>query len=260
MSDLPDGTRAADYAYLREADRAGLVWEWLRRDAAYVGWYVRASSATGGNPPAASRWQLLFAEDPAVTAPQARLFWRADVDPGALRVIARATGARDPAGLPFHRLGRFLSVVHDTSGGEHALLSDGFHHIRLDVEEGTLAAGPVLLHYLLDGLRDADVKFETVRRLAGLCQARRLSPALFPADPYRDRCLLLLRVGDAIRAGASQRDVAILLVGADRVRDEWQGRSDALRSRVRRPVAEVRRLAAGGYRMLLRSEGRERWE
>lgn len=248
---LPDGTHAADYDYLREVDRAGLMWEWLRRDDSYVAWYVRASSATGGALPAPLRWRLLFAEAPVVTARHARLFWRADIDPSALRVIARPTGVRDRAGLPVHRLRRFLSVVHDACGGEHAVLSDGLHHIRLDVEEGTLEGGPVLLHCLLDGLRDADVKFEAMRRLAVLCQERRFSSDQFPANPHRERCLLLLRVGDAVRSGASQRDVAQLLVGADRARGEWQGRSDALRSRVRRLVAEARRLSAGGYRWLI---------
>jgi len=229
----------------------------LRRDPLYVGWYVRASAATGGHPPAALRWRLLFAEDPARTAPRARLFWRADLDPGALRVVARPAGPRDRYGLPIHQLRRFLSIVRDAQSQEHAVLSDGLRHIRLDVEEGTLEQGPVVLHYVLDGLRDTAVKLETVRRLAALCLERRFSPEHFPADPYRERCILLLQVGDAVRSGASHREVAELLVGRERVRDEWQGRSDALRSRVRRLAAEARRLAAGGYRLMLRSAARD---
>lgn len=39
---------AASYAYLRNADRAGLMWEWLRRDPGYLAWHVQASSVTGG--------------------------------------------------------------------------------------------------------------------------------------------------------------------------------------------------------------------
>ncbi|WP_371128262.1 transcriptional regulator domain-containing protein [Sphingomonas sp. NFR15] len=36
------------YSSLRGIDRAGLMWEWLRRDPCYVGWYTRASTATRG--------------------------------------------------------------------------------------------------------------------------------------------------------------------------------------------------------------------
>lgn len=38
----------ANYARLRGTDRAGLMWEWLRRDPEYVAWYARATRATLG--------------------------------------------------------------------------------------------------------------------------------------------------------------------------------------------------------------------
>ncbi|WP_372891788.1 transcriptional regulator domain-containing protein [Sphingomonas sp.] len=44
----PDWRHADDYARLRGIDRAGLMWEWLRRDPGYVAWYTRASTATRG--------------------------------------------------------------------------------------------------------------------------------------------------------------------------------------------------------------------
>ena len=37
------------YTRLREIDRAGLMWEWLRRDPDYIAWYARASQATRGS-------------------------------------------------------------------------------------------------------------------------------------------------------------------------------------------------------------------
>ena len=36
----------APYDALRGIDRAGLMWEWLRRDPGYVAWYTCASTAT----------------------------------------------------------------------------------------------------------------------------------------------------------------------------------------------------------------------
>jgi hypothetical protein len=38
----------ADYQRLRRIDRAGLMWEWLRRDPGYVTWHRQASSTTRG--------------------------------------------------------------------------------------------------------------------------------------------------------------------------------------------------------------------
>lgn len=37
------------YARLRGIDRAGIMWEWLRRDPDYVAWHARASSVTRGS-------------------------------------------------------------------------------------------------------------------------------------------------------------------------------------------------------------------
>jgi hypothetical protein len=82
-------------------------------------------------------------------------------------------------------------------------------------------------------------------RLLAVCRYRRFTPMLFPLDPRMPRMLAVLRVDDALAAGASQREIATALFGEARVRDDWAGRSDALRSRVRRLVREARALAAG---------------
>ncbi len=37
------------YARLRGVDRAGLMWEWLRRDPGYIAWYAQASAVTRGS-------------------------------------------------------------------------------------------------------------------------------------------------------------------------------------------------------------------
>jgi hypothetical protein len=55
--------------------------------------------------------------------------------------------------------------------------------------------------------------------------------------------------------GASQREMASVLFGFERVDNDWTGTSDSLRMRIRRLVREARSLAAGGYRLLLRRSG-----
>src|SRR3546814_18343600 len=50
---IPDWRDERVYEQLHGIDRHGLMWEWLRRAAAYVAWQVRASPATGGTGAAA---------------------------------------------------------------------------------------------------------------------------------------------------------------------------------------------------------------
>lgn len=46
----PDWRDGGSYRRLAGIDRAGLMWEWLRRDPGYVDWYARASAVTRGAP------------------------------------------------------------------------------------------------------------------------------------------------------------------------------------------------------------------
>src|SRR3546814_19955309 len=50
---IPDWRAERAYDELRGIDSHGLMWEWLRRDEAYVAWQVRASPATRGAGPSA---------------------------------------------------------------------------------------------------------------------------------------------------------------------------------------------------------------
>lgn len=203
--------------------------------------------------PIRARGGCTFAEDPARSAPEARIIWHADLDPGTLRVEAIATGRADPDGLDLERVAAWLTVVTDPDGYDHAVLSDGRHHIRLDVAQGRLAGETrVHLHYRLHGIGSAEAAFLPLRRLLHLQHHRRFARSLYPRDPWIERGIQLLRVHDALADGATQREIGAVLFGEARVAEDWNDRSDSLRSRVRRLVREARTLALGGYRQLLR--------
>lgn len=188
-----------------------------------------------------------------MAAPDARLLWLAELDPTTLSVTASPSDASDPDHVDLAMLAPWLTLVTDLAGQEHAVLSDGRHHLRIDVAGGSLGAGgPVVLHYHIRGVATAEPKLLTLRRLIDLCRHRRFASHLFPADPRIDRWLIALRVGDALRAGASHRDIAIELYGAQRVGRGWQGSAESLRLRVRRLARDARNMAAGGYRTLMR--------
>lgn len=163
----------------------------------------------------------------------------------------------DPDGIDPDRLRTWLAVATDRDGHEHVVLSDGWRHIRLDIEDGSLVApGPVRLHYRLSGLASVEAKILPLRRFLDLCHRGRFGRTLFPADPRVERWLVVLRVADALAAGASQREIGTALFGEQRIASEWNGSTDSLRSRVRRLAREARAMAGGGYRRLMLRFGR----
>lgn len=190
-----------------------------------------------------------FAADPALCAPQARPVWRAEIDPAVISVSVAAPGEDRCDWFEPRRFERLLTLVEEGDGHEHIVLSDGFRRLRIAIEEGSLAdMRPVTLRFRVEGMATARAQLLSLRRFLGLCRTGRFSDALFPRDKRVRRGLEVLRVHDALRAGASQREIAADLFGPERVPADWRIASDALRSRVRRLVREARRMAGGGYR------------
>jgi hypothetical protein len=178
--------------------------------------------------------------------------WDEAFDPGILTVRAEPAEPGDPDAIGLIALERWLTVVTGADGREHAVISDGRHHLRLDVEAGSLAGeDAVILDYRLRGIRSAGPRLLALRRLLALCRHRRFVRTLFPCDPRMPRLVAVLRVADGLADGASQREIACALFGAEAVAYGWNGRTDALRSRLKRLVREARTMRAGGYRQLL---------
>ena len=90
-----------------------------------------------------------------------------------------------------------------------------------------------------------------MQRLTSVWQHGRFLPTYFPVDRRCARWIKALRTYDGLRAGASQRDIAIMLHGADRVASDWDAYSDFMRSSVRRIIATAKALAHGGYLQII---------
>ncbi|MFA7584730.1 MAG: DUF2285 domain-containing protein [Novosphingobium sp.] len=204
-------------------------------------------------PPKRPGGGFTFVEHPGREAPSARIIWRADVDPGILRIIAVPAALAEPGSFRLDRIARWLTVVEGKGGKEHAVLSDGWRHIRLDVAVGSLREAPTVhLRFCGSDWTKAETGLLPMQRLFALYRHGRFAASLFPADPRIGRWVELLRVHDAITAGASHREIAIVLFGAERVKSDWREAGESLRSRVRRLVYDARHMALGGYRRLLR--------
>lgn len=197
----------------------------------------------------ARRWGLTTLFDPGRSARSTPAIWRADC---ASQIVSLArVPANFPGAAPLPDTAPFAEF-HD--GDTRQLVFDmaGVRH-RFDVRAAEeVAPLTILLPPLCDQLRAASC--DAARRMfAGLSLAE---PALAmrPSALQRQRLALLLRVLDASRAGASNREIGLRIVypwlaGTDAL--SWKATSE--RRRVQRLVAEARDLAATGYRDLLKA-------
>lgn len=182
-------------------------------------------------------------------APEARPVWCAGVHPHVLAVHAVPSVGEDSFDLErFHSI---CTLITAADGREHVLVSDGLRAIRIDVETGSLKAGPVRLEYLLAGFASAEKPLLTLRRLLAIRRTGRFSAALHPGDVRARRFVLLLRAHDALACGATQRDIAAELLSGEAEENRWRVRAPTLRSRVQRLVRSARSMAAGGHVSLL---------
>jgi hypothetical protein len=189
-------------------------------------------------------------ETATARASETRLFLSARRDPTALTV--HADNAVNPVqGFNLAMLARLATVVRDDDGVEHVALSNGRQWLRIDVVSGSLLSGPVELHFINDSVLGLTYLAKSLSMLAFLTAHGR-----FPALPPKHRAFAnhqidLLRTHDALSADTSQRNVAVALFGAERVSADWNGHSDAMRSRIRRLCKSARAMATRGYKQLL---------
>jgi len=248
----PDWRDDGAYAGLAEAGRPAFAWEWLRRDPCYrraaaaaLGALAGRSSTTGP-----CRFGLVTFEPAGLAAPLARPLWCRSSHPYVLSC------RRTKAGLPgdlfnpgaVSRLARLVTC----NGADHLLLSDGYRSVRLDAPAGTFASGRVALAYDIAGLASAAPPLLTLRRFVALGVHSDFAASLHPQERRARRWILELRAFDALQAGASQRDIARYLIGAAAGAPRWRTTDPSLRSAAQRLVRAARRMAAGGYRDLLR--------
>lgn len=180
------------------------------------------------------------------------MFWDPAINPAVLVAAAEPAVSASEDTFDLRRFETLATVLRQSDGIEHLLLSDGYRRIQIALAEGTVLQGPVRLHYRLSGFTGVEAGVLTLRQLCGLNSLGRLPRGLFAVESRASRFLTLLRAWDGWREGASYRDIAAVLFGSHTVREDWGGRSDYLRLRVQRLLRGSRQLLAGGYRKLLR--------
>jgi len=226
------------YAPLLLCDRRAFAWEWLRRSSLYRRlWEGR----TDGPPDALAATGLLDWVDPALAAPEARPIWSIERDPHVLTGRPAPSHALPDDLVDIRLMAPFVSVAIDTSHGEHWLLSDGCWAIRLDLHDGTLLGGPVIVEHRVTGLVSAKPKLEALRQFVILAQRGYLPPTMMPRERRAAQWILELRTGDALLDKASQQEIARALFGPSIAPSRWRLESASYRLRVQRLVRTARR-------------------
>lgn len=160
----------------------------------------------------------------------------------------------DPVAVDFTTIGGDLFVQPRHDGGERVLLRHAGLHLRIDLLAGSVLHGPVSPKVVLPGFWGISAQLLTLKRLGILARGGLLPTSLQPREKRASRWARMLQAHDGAVAGATHREIANTIFGAELVRSEWRGASDHLRLKVQRLLREARRLASGGYRSLLRGE------
>jgi hypothetical protein len=250
---VPDWSNPSGYEALVHSERAGFAWEWLRRNDEYctaalasIAARNRSASREEG---AALHWNLHAFEDPRLPVPLARPVWTAERHPWVLAARAQRSSPSEDC-FDLDKLSAFARLI-DSPGGQRVLLSDGARSIRIDVTGPSLGSSPVRLSYDLAGVRELDRPLLVLRRLQSLVSRGTFSNSLYPSVCRARRLVALLRAFDALRAGASQSDIAAVLLRPRLERHRWRVHSPSLRSQAQRLVQCASRFANGGFWLLL---------
>lgn len=235
----------AAYLYVLHLDGPALAWEYLRRHSDYRRDWLRCRR----QPEAAHTWGLRLLEDPALDARDAHPAWFPDHD-GVLQLYPDADPPPEVHVFEFWRIPGHKHLLHD---GKRLVLMARW-------------PGYCVRFALAPGLDDGMAYLYAVRPCAAPCASYRtitaeldklaMVDAAVPAAAARSRPtpaalleLHTLQALDATLAGASVREIAEGLFGAETVASDWYA-DGGLRSRVRRLIRRGQTLMHGGYRRL----------
>jgi hypothetical protein len=249
------------YRPLQNADLAVWAWEFGRRN-------LGRSKASAPIKDASDPADVEFDSEPDPAAipglcfvgrgpqrdPLPAVIWHWQVDTSTPVLSAVPATCDDERSFDLQKLQLPALMVEQADGVKHVLIVDGRRALRLAVLDGDLLSGPVCFQYRLPAPAAASANLDNLRGLVALRQSGRL-PKARRTPPKAGRWIQTVRAFDARSAGVSQREIARLLFGEDRVRQDWNGPSDYMRVRVQHLIRRANALIAGGYRALLGASG-----
>ncbi|GFN29484.1 hypothetical protein ADE_51820 [Achromobacter denitrificans] len=230
----------AAYLYILCLDALALAWEYLRRHPDYRLDWLHHQRRPHAAQQAAHRWGLRLLEDPALDARDAHPAWLPGHD-AVVQLHPDADPPPDAAAFAFWNIPGHKQLLHDGKGLALIARSPG-HCARFALAPG-----------LEDGMAVAYAHRGSGGGAATPARDHDSGDSFADTRPRPTHAAMLelntLQALDATLAGASLRDVAEGLFGADAVAADWHADGD-LRARVRRLVRRGDALMRGGYRRL----------
>jgi hypothetical protein len=188
--------------------------------------------------------------DPSRTALQARHVWLPDAGASTLIGVTEPNHAlsKGPVFLPY--LPSLEHVLIDVTGRQHVVLRANQASIQLTIEGADLTVGPVAITFLVPGFERIGEARDQLDLLDRILSPNRAPSSVLPRWTTRTKNLRDAFITfDGRRAGASLKEIAILIYGAEEVAAKW---GVGLRQRMQRHYSRGAALAAGGYRDFLR--------
>ena len=197
-----------------------------------------------------NRWGCLYTDAPDIDARSAKVFWLPSRNASVLRMYAAPANAKlDTALFDLRNQLCPVSLLIMPDGMQHALFHGSGHGVQLAVSGASLLEPVYLLADSVLGRREAKLRIEALRRYNDFIAG---APPQPPAYEQTERLRNVLQALHGSLAGASHRDIAVALFGAERVKADWNDPGENLRDCVRRAVKRGRDLMNGGYLKFLR--------
>ena len=249
---------------------AAWAWEGLRRNHAYRRAWARSYKARPHICDAraslryvrlerayleAEVFGLIAFADPELSASEIPVFWRPNLLRRTLSVSLSVQKQKTTNGFSLSSL-KCCPTVLDTVDGERHIRLGGHHFwIQMVSQDITKLDDDTSIEVKLTGSCDLPQRISSIEQLFSLHSSEQAMPAPAKRPPNRDKLLEGLLAWD-VYDGSYQRkgtlkDVAVALVGEERVAKEWSY-NRSLKDRAVRARDRGRAFVEGGYCELLR--------
>lgn len=164
---------------------------------------------------------------------------RQDHDPGFGSIVSLA------------EVGCRKTLLKAADGEQHLLFRDRHRVVQVRCIGSDILARPFGMELVVEEFPEVDPRHRLIRRLADIYRNRAIGGPRgqwsVEATRHRDALAAL----DLRMSGFSYREIAVFLLGASAVREDWTNPNQSMKNRVIRSVKRGFRLMNGGYRTLL---------